>query len=218
MCHRPRSSKNKISKQTSNSVGEAIASNPIISKGEISNNKKLELWVKGLQRRAKKLAKEKGSSVSVRLAQDEDGLPFIEASETMNGSKHAGKVPITFFRSPEYQVFKRSQETTKAFSKGATISDGDTKETYDSITDCLDKLVANSKKGQTIQRYKGLGEMNPGQLWETTLDPENRSLLQVELRDETEAGITFAELMGDEVAPRRQFIEENALNVLNVDI
>ena len=59
--------------------------------------------------------------------------------------------------------------------------------------------------------------MNPGQLWETTLDPNNRTLLQVELRDEAEAGITFAELMGDEVAPRRQFIEENALNVLNID-
>ena len=209
--------KNKITKQTSGSVGEAIAKSPIISKGEISNKKKLELWVKSLQRRAKKLAKEKGSSVSVKLAQDEDGLPYIEATEIVKGSKHVGKVPITFFRSPEYQVFKKSQEITKAFSKGATISDGETTETYESIFDCLDELIASSKKGQTIQRYKGLGEMNPGQLWETTLDPNNRTLLQVELRDEAEAGITFAELMGDEVAPRRQFIEENALNVLNID-
>jgi len=212
--------KNKISKQTSGSIGEAIASSPIISKGEISNSKKLELWVKNLQRRASKLAKENDSIVSIKLAQDEDGLPFIETTEATNGSKYAGKIPITFFRSSEYQAFKKYQEILKTFSRGATISDGETTTIYDNIFECLDELIATSKRGQTIQRYKGLGEMNPGQLWDTTLDPDNRTLLEVRLDDpdDPEVGLVFAELMGDEVAPRRQFIEENALNVLNIDV
>ena len=98
-------------------------------------------------------------------------------------------MPITFFRSTDYQIFKKSQEITKAFSKGVTISDGKKTSTYENIYECLDDLIATSKKGQSIQRYKGLGEMNPGQLWETTLDPDNRTLLQVRVRDKTEEGI-----------------------------
>ena len=212
--------KNKISKQTSNSVGEAIASGPIISKGEISNMKKLELWVKSLQRRARRLAKENDSTVSVKLARDEDGFPLIETTETTNGSKYAGKIPITFFRSPEYQVFKKHQEIKKAFSKGVTMSDGEKSTEYENIFECLDELIANSKKGQSIQRYKGLGEMNPAQLWSTTLDPDNRTLLRVRLEDPEDPIVkgVFAELMGDEVAPRRKFIEEQALNALNIDV
>ena len=89
---------------------------------------------------------------------------------------------------------------------------------YESIDECLDILLKNSKKGQSIQRYKGLGEMNPGQLWDTTLDPNNRSLLQVTIEDADDANIAFSTLMGDEVPPRRLFIEENALNVGNLDV
>jgi len=89
---------------------------------------------------------------------------------------------------------------------------------FGSIDECLEHIVLNSKRGQSIQRYKGLGEMNPVQLWDTTLDPETRSLVRIALEDELEAEIAFATLMGDEVAPRRQFIEENALNVSNLDV
>ena len=82
----------------------------------------------------------------------------------------------------------------------------------------VDAIIAAGKKGISIQRYKGLGEMNPEQLWETTLDPEARSLLQVKIDRMEEADETFATLMGDVVEPRKEFIQENALNVVNLDI
>ena len=82
----------------------------------------------------------------------------------------------------------------------------------------VDAIIAAGKKGISIQRYKGLGEMNPEQLWETTLDPEARSLLQVKIDHMEEADETFATLMGEVVEPRKEFIQENALNVVNLDI
>ena len=82
----------------------------------------------------------------------------------------------------------------------------------------LGQVLDAAKKGQTIQRYKGLGEMNPDQLWETAMNPESRELLRVELGDETDADEIFSRLMGDQVEPRREFIEQNALNVSSLDV
>ena len=93
-----------------------------------------------------------------------------------------------------------------------------TKEEIPTRDALLDKVLAAAKKDLTIQRYKGLGEMNPEQLWETTMNPEKRTLLQVRIDDAVETDSIFTVLMGDAVEPRRKFIEDNALDVRNLDV
>ena len=88
----------------------------------------------------------------------------------------------------------------------------------DSPTGLLDAIYGEGEKGLSLQRYKGLGEMNPSQLWETTLDPDARTLVQVRIEDIPEASNLFTRLMGEEVQPRREFIVENALSVENLDL
>ena len=101
---------------------------------------------------------------------------------------------------------------------GFVLAKGDALSEHATLEEALDRLYEGAKKGLSIQRYKGLGEMNPSQLWETTMDPTKRRLLKVQIEDDVEADAIFTVLMGDEVDPRRQFIQDNALDVRNLDV
>ena len=94
----------------------------------------------------------------------------------------------------------------------------DQEEVAGNLQELVDKVLAHGRKGQYIQRYKGLGEMNPDQLWKTTMDPTQRTQLQVRMDDVLEAESAFTVLMGDEVEPRREYIQAHALEVRNLDI
>jgi len=126
---------------------------------------------------------------------------------------------LEFFNSADYQkMMALGQQLDGLLSQGAYIQRGERKTDVSSFKQALAWLMEEAKRGQHIQRYKGLGEMNPEQLWETTLDAENRRLLQVQIEDAVGSDDIFTTLMGDQVEPRRDFIEQNALLVSNLDI
>ena len=112
----------------------------------------------------------------------------------------------------------KADHLQEVYGKAATLRRRDVETAIRGPRALLDAVMDAGRKGLSMQRYKGLGEMNAEQLWETTLDPEIRSLLQVKIGEADEADDVFTKLMGDEVDPRRTFIQDNALNVANLDI
>ena len=121
-------------------------------------------------------------------------------------------------KNPSYQTIKAfSNKIESAISKQSFVEKKDKRMQVNSFSEAVSFLIEDAKKGQTFQRYKGLGEMNPEQLWETTMDAEQRTLLKVKIEDAIVADEVFSTLMGDEVEPRRKFIEDNALSVDNLD-
>tara|TARA_Y100001970_G_scaffold95639_1_gene120447 strand:+ start:3940 stop:6357 length:2418 start_codon:yes stop_codon:yes gene_type:complete len=206
----------RLSKQTGSIAAIAMSLHRPITKTEANNKKKLETWIKGLSRTAAKIAKDKGYKASVSINYDDDGIAYLNTEEEIGGVKHFGKITSAFLKSNDYKLFDRVQKSRKQFTGKVLIENGEDPREYENIDSCLSDILLSSKRGLNVQRYKGLGEMNPDQLWETTLDPNNRLLLQVKADDD--AGLTFETLMGDEVPPRREFIEDNALNAGNIDI
>jgi DNA gyrase subunit B len=134
----------------------------------------------------------------------------------LSSEKH---VPREFFDSAEYlRIAELAQTLSDLMGPGAYVQRGDDKQEVASFKVAIAWLFEQAKKGQTIQRYKGLGEMNASQLWDTTINPETRRLMQVRIDDAVAADDIFTTLMGDAVEPRREFIEKNALHVSNLDI
>ncbi len=140
-------------------------------------------------------------------------------------SRHAQGVVLdtildaAFFQSREYRQFaKVGRSIADLIGPDARVERGKQSTTVTRFSEAYDWLMAESRKGRSFQRFKGLGEMNPDQLWDTTVNPETRRLLKVTIEDAVAADDIFSTLMGNEVEPRRAFIEENALRVANLDV
>jgi DNA gyrase subunit B len=143
-------------------------------------------------------------------------INLLRLEHGLSAEKH---IPREFFDSAEYlRIAELGETLSDLIGPGAFVRRGNDKQEVASFKAAMNWLFEQAKKGQTIQRYKGLGEMNADQLWETTINPETRRLMQVRIEDAVAADDIFTTLMGDAVEPRREFIEKNALNVSNLDI
>jgi len=150
---------------------------------------------------------------------EEHGTRFVRFWSRRDGVDREGKIDWNLVTSAEYRAMAHNQMGIDAhLADGFTLFKGEDVTVHDTLEEMLDKLYGGAKKGVSIQRYKGLGEMNPTQLWETTMDPTKRRLLRVQVEDDVEADQIFTVLMGDEVEPRREFIQANALDVRNLDV
>jgi DNA gyrase subunit B len=160
-----------------------------------------------------------GSSYQVKLGQGEDGgFQEVLVTKRMHGLLHPSTFGLPFFLSPEYQSIKAlAAELQDLLQPGAFVRKGERRLEVGSLQQAVDWLLEEARRGQTIQRYKGLGEMNPDQLWETTMNPETRRLLRVNIEDAVSADEIFTTLMGDQVEPRREFIDKHALLASNID-
>ena len=128
-------------------------------------------------------------------------------------------LPLSAFEGGELRALREAASLLHGLVReGAQIVRGNRAQPIDSFAQAQAWLMEEAKKGRAIQRFKGLGEMNPEQLWDTTVNPETRRLLQVRIEDAVAADQVFTTLMGDVVEPRREFIEENALRVSNLDV
>jgi DNA gyrase subunit B len=128
-------------------------------------------------------------------------------------------LPVTVFESGELRPLREAASMLHGLIReGAQIVRGNRAQSVASFAEAQAWLLEEAKKGRQIQRFKGLGEMNPEQLWDTTVNPDTRRLLRVKIEDAVAADAIFSTLMGDVVEPRREFIEDNALKVANLDV
>ena len=156
--------------------------------------------------------------VEARAAGDGHAARVI-VHKSEHGTPSHKYLPREFFESAEYQrIAELARTLAGLIGEGAYVTRGNERHEIGSFKEAMKWLFDQAKKGQTIQRYKGLGEMNPEQLWETTINPQTRRLLQVKIDDAVAADDIFTTLMGDQVEPRREFIEKNALSVTNLDV
>ena len=151
---------------------------------------------------------------------DEDGEGVrIGITRVQHGIGATRFLPREFFDTNEYRhIMALAEKLDGLLVEGAYVSRGERQQPVAEFAEAVDWLMLEARRGQTIQRYKGLGEMNPEQLWDTTVNPETRRLMQVKIEDAVKADEIFTTLMGDQVEPRRDFIERNALTVSNLDV
>ena len=210
---------NRFSRRYPRAFLEALMYISALDEGDLAHREKVEAVTKEIEQ---------------RLALNPDMQTYYTLEVVESADKHCWLPQITvlhhglanktlinkeLFATPEYRKIREFGEKSRNLLKeDAYIQKGDKQQRVQLFSDVVSWLIAEAKKGQTIQRYKGLGEMNPEQLWDTTMNPETRRLLQVTIEDAVAADQIFTTLMGDQVEPRREFIEKHALDVVNLDI
>ena len=192
-----------------------------VTDAELKDASLLESWAQELQQRLNSSVENSRDAYKVSLEKDSSTGELVRmvVTEIRHGLDNDKDIPRTFFVSGEYKAMVAlGQKLEGLIGEGAEIKRGERTLPVSSFKQALNWLLDEAKRGQAIQRYKGLGEMNPEQLWETTLNAEARRLLQVQIEDAVSADQIFTTLMGDQVEPRRDFIEKNALSVANLDV
>ncbi len=200
---------------------------PRVSKDMLADLDALDAWTKKLSEAlptATSDRAENGSHPSTYTAAldrgNEEGEGVrIAITRVQHGLGTTRYLPREFFGANEYRHMMALAEKLDSFiGEGAYVQRGERRESVAKLADAVEWMMAEGRRGQSIQRYKGLGEMNPDQLWDTTVNPETRRLMQVKIDDAIKADEIFTTLMGDQVEPRRDFIEQNALTVENLDV
>ena len=206
----------RLSRRILPEVIGAMTHAPLLEANGSAEIVRVRAWVEALERRLDAMAQ---GQDRFRLAVEErpdDGFA-VRVVAVMHGVESERRLGSEFFRSIEYRNLVRLGGHVDAPLARAMVHKGERRREIASYREGLEWLLADARRGTHMQRYKGLGEMNPDQLWETTMDPETRRLLQVRIEDAVAADELFTTLMGDQVEPRREFIEENALTVANLD-
>ncbi len=185
----------------------------------ISDTLRAELLVKEVAARLDLIAEETEKGWTGRLATPDDGVDGYVLERSLRGVKETVTLDMALIGSADARQLDRySPRLQEVYGKPPVLRRKEKSESLAGPIALLEAVFATGRKGLSLQRYKGLGEMNADQLWETTLDPNARSLLQVKVNDATDADSLFSRLMGDDVEPRREFIQDNALSVANLDV
>jgi DNA gyrase subunit B len=191
---------------------------PVMSVDSFDRIDRLRDWCRGLEQRLNALD-DVSRRYRVTVESVAAGGHRINLQRFEHGLSSEKHIPREFFDSAEYlRIAELAQTLSDLMGPGAFIQRGEERRDVGSFKVAMDWLFEQAKKGQSIQRYKGLGEMNADQLWDTTINPETRRLMQVRIEDVVAADDIFTTLMGDAVEPRREFIEKNALQVSNLDV
>ena len=193
---------------------------PALTTEQLRDQAAVEAWLSPLKERLDALSVHEGvAQYEVGTYHDaERSMFFPSVTVNAHGVKHDHTLGAGFFASADYTAMMAlGRELEGLLEEGAFVARGERRKPVENFDQVLQWLMGEAQRGFSIQRYKGLGEMNPEQLWETTMDPEVRRMLRVSIEDAVGADLMFNTLMGDEVEPRREFIENNAL-VANLDV
>ncbi len=215
----------RLSRRYDEVVIRTLATLPPVTEKTFDDVDALEAWTQSFDEALPKAngdrANDNGGSYSARLdrGSEEGDAVRVAITRVQHGIGTTRYLPREFFETNEIKhILELAEKLDGLLGEGAHIERGDKQSSVSSFAEAVDWLMTQARRGQSIQRYKGLGEMNPEQLWDTTVNPETRRLMQVKIEDAVKADEIFTTLMGDQVEPRREFIEKNALTVSNLDI